>query len=156
MRALLSVILLATVPPLRAQEPPTQLQNMGMMCCKVRVWAKDGQAQGTFQGMTGPSSIMISPCEGSLCPTGAIADSTIALEKNTAVEVYAGRSVEKGVKWGAAVGGLALTFYWLGREDLEQEDAGKVGAGMVLGGVVGAAVGGLIGALFPRWLPVTR
>jgi hypothetical protein len=141
---------------LDAQDAPPRIESLGVMCCKVRIWAVDGQARGTYQGMTGPASIMIAPCKGNLCPKPGTSDSAIALQKNTAVEMYAGRSVEKGVKWGAALGGIALTLYWLGREDIDQESAGKVGAGMVLGGVVGAAIGGLVGALFPRWVPVAR
>ena len=122
----------------------------------MRLWAIDGQAEGMFQGLTGTTRLTLSPCKGSLCPRMGASDSTIALQKNTAVEVYAGRAVEKGVKWGAAIGALALTAYWLQRDDVEQEDAGKIGAGLVLGGITGAVVGGLIGALIPRWVPVVR
>ena len=158
MRQLIAVLLVGLLPTAsQAQDPPQRIENLGLACCTVRIWANNGQAQGTFQGLVGSTSrIMLFPCKGNLCPKPDGIDSTIVLQKNTAIEIYAGRSVEKGVKWGAALGGLALTGYWLAKGDEEQEDAGKIGAGMVIGGVVGAVVGGLIGALFPRWAPVIR
>ena len=156
MRALASLLLILIPASIDAQDPPPRIENLGVSCCRMRIWAVDGQAEGTFQGLTGTTRLTLSPCKGSLCPGTGATDSTIALQKNTAVEIYSGRAVEKGVKWGAAIGGLALTAYWLGRNDIDQEDSGKVGGGMVLGGITGAVIGGLIGALIPRWVPVIR
>jgi len=156
MRALISLLLFVIPDSIEAQDPPPRIENLGVGCCRMRIWAVEGQAEGTFQGLRGTTRLTLSPCKGSLCPGIGAIDSTIAFQRNTAIEVYAGRAVEKGVKWGAAIGGLALTAYWLGREDLPQEDSGKIGGGMVLGGIAGAVIGGLIGALIPRWAPVVR
>lgn len=148
------VLLLAS--PLSAQDTPPKFESMGVGCCTLRVRSIDGAAQGKYQGMPAPARIVLSPCEGAICPRPGGNDSTISLSPGVQVDMYAGRAIGKGAIFGAVIGAVALTAIWLGDQDLEQSTGGKIAAGIPIGGIVGGVVGALVGALFPRWTAVQR
>jgi len=106
--------------------------------------------------MPAPSRIVLSPCEGGLCPKVGSADSTIGVSPSVQVDLYAGRSTGKGLVWGALIGAVTISAVWLGDQDLDQSAAGKIAAGIPVGGILGGTIGAIIGAFFPRWTPVAR
>jgi hypothetical protein len=117
------------------------------------VRAGEGEAEGKYLGRPAPGRITLAPCRGDLCPPAGT-DSSMAIPPNASIEVYAGRAVTKGMLIGAVIGAITVTTIWLGDQDLEQSTAGKITAGIPIGGIIGAVAGGAIGALFKRWAPV--
>ena len=153
---MLAAVLSLNTMSIAAQSTPPRFESMGLGCCTLRVRSVDGSAEGKYQGMPAPSRIVLSPCKGGLCPKVGSADSTIGVSPNVQVDLYAGRSTGKGLVWGALIGAVTITAIWLGDQDLEQSTGGKIAAGIPLGAIAGGAVGALVGALFPRWTPVSR
>ena len=148
---LLAGLLVAS--PLAAQDPPRRLESLGIACCTLRVRAVEGEAEGKYFGRPTPGRITLAPCSGDLCPPAGT-DSSFAIPANARIEMYAGRAVARGMLIGALIGAVTVTTIWLGDQDLDQSTAGKITAGIPIGGIIGALAGGAVGALFKRWTPV--
>ncbi len=156
MRLFATVVGLAALAPLgaNAQEVVPTLDSIGPGCCRIRVRAASGSAEGRFQARPAPGRVVLTPCKGNLCPPAGSTQASVAIPPGAKIDMYAGRAAGQGAIIGAAVGAVLLTVSWLDNPDLDMSAGGKIAAGIPVGALAGSAVGALIGAFFPRWKPV--